>query len=640
MKKNGKYMLVVSALALGCICIAFYGCRKPVHYPPEIESVLQSAGKNRKELENVLRQYSRNPSDSLKLRAAEFLIANMPGKYSSFYDAPWNDVATVHQRWTSSSDKQMVLDKYRLDEPVRKDDVTHITAAYLINNIELAFKVWRESSWGKHIPFDVFCEEILPYRVGDEPLENWRGKVLAGFADLYKSFREDTTITSVEACCKVNDRLPRFKLDKDFPSMSYSQLMTSSRGMCDHMTSFAIFAMRGLGIPVTYDFLQMRPFDSRGHSWNSVRDNQGVYTSFMGAESNPGKSHLGTTMLRAKTYRLLFAKQQHVTLNKEDIPPLLHNINYMDDITDEYDPCIDMCLPVPENHLNQTGYAFLAILNETGNWSPVAWGTVDTDSIRFQSVKSGLYLPVYYQKRKQTPVGYPFRFENNSFHFFQPLSSHVMSFTSIAPVSFEWARGMKGGKFEVGNQSDFSDARTIHTIGTAGPGYHTVSVMPTSAYRYVRYVSPSGWRCNVSMLEFYDENRQKLQGAAVGTPGSSSNTTMSPDNAFDSNVDTFYEAESEPSWVGLDLEEPRRIAKIRYLSRTDGNGIYEGQVYELFYWNGNKWQSLGRKTADSHILQYETPANALLYLKNITKNRMYKTPFLMENGIQKWFPSY
>jgi hypothetical protein len=74
-------------------------------YSPEINAVLFMAGDNRPELEQVLKHYSQKPEDSLKLRAAEFLIVNMPGKYSEYYDAPWNDIATVCLRWTRSSDQ-------------------------------------------------------------------------------------------------------------------------------------------------------------------------------------------------------------------------------------------------------------------------------------------------------------------------------------------------------------------------------------------------------------------------------------------------------------------------------------------------------------------------------------------------------
>ena len=195
---------------------------------------------------------------------------------------------------------------------------------------------------------------------------------------------------------------------------------------------------------------------------------------------------------------------------------------------------------------------------------------------------------------------------------------------------------MEGGKFEVANRSDFSDAKTINTIEKIlGPYYHTISVKPLSKYRYIRYISSEGEQCSVSELEFYDENNEKLHGAIIGTH--SVNATTSNAKVFDNDVDTFFEAASDNSWVGLDLGEARQISKIRYLPRTAGYGIYEGHEYELFYWSGNEWCSLGRQTATSHLLQYEVPVNALYFLKNITKNRMYEMPFIIESGVQQWF---
>ena len=297
MKK--KYQL--STLLIGFLLL-LASC-KSNNYSIEIESVLSLAGNNRQELEKVLNHYSQTPDDSLKLRAAEFLIVNMPGKYSEYYDASWNDIATTSLRWTSSSNKQLVVDTYKLGTPVVEKDVEHITAVYLINNIELAFQVWHDKPWGKHISFETFCEEILPYRISIEPLENWREKVLASFADINKALIEDSLMTSVEACCRVNQLLPRFRLDPDFPTMSYTQLMASTRGQCDSETALAAFVMRGLGIPVTIDFTpHWATAPALGHSWNSVCDSTGQHISFMGTESNPHESHQGTTMLKSKAY--------------------------------------------------------------------------------------------------------------------------------------------------------------------------------------------------------------------------------------------------------------------------------------------------------------------------------------------------
>jgi hypothetical protein len=50
--------------------------------PTKLESALKFAGSNRQELEKALNHYATNPADSLKYRAACFLIENMPYHYS------------------------------------------------------------------------------------------------------------------------------------------------------------------------------------------------------------------------------------------------------------------------------------------------------------------------------------------------------------------------------------------------------------------------------------------------------------------------------------------------------------------------------------------------------------------------------
>jgi hypothetical protein len=79
------YLLLITCFLISCT---------QQHYSPEIEDVLQQAGNNRKQLENV-DHYSQSPDDSLKLRAAEFLILNMPGKYSAAYDSPLENIGRI-----------------------------------------------------------------------------------------------------------------------------------------------------------------------------------------------------------------------------------------------------------------------------------------------------------------------------------------------------------------------------------------------------------------------------------------------------------------------------------------------------------------------------------------------------------------
>ena len=53
-------------------------------------------------------------------------------------------------------------------------DAHIITAEYLIDNIDRAFDNWQKRPWNRSLSFEDFCEYLLPYRIGDEPLEEWK----------------------------------------------------------------------------------------------------------------------------------------------------------------------------------------------------------------------------------------------------------------------------------------------------------------------------------------------------------------------------------------------------------------------------------------------------------------------------------
>ncbi|MDR1339147.1 MAG: transglutaminase-like domain-containing protein [Prevotellaceae bacterium] len=611
-----------------------------------METVLDQAGKNRKELEKVLKHYSREPADSLKWRAAEFLIVNMPGKHSAYYDAPWNYVAAMCLRWTSSSDKQKVLDTYKISEPVVQEDITCITAEYLINNIELAFKVWQERPWGKHIPFDAFCEEILPYRVGVEPLENWREKALAGFADLDSVLNKPAT-TSAEACRIVNNLLPRFRIDNDFPPMNFSQLMASAKGTCDGMAALAVFSMRALGIPVTFDFTPRWINMSSGHSWNAVRDSTGNHISFMGTERNPYEPHPGTLRniyKKGKVYRKTFAMQQNIQTEDSNIPPLLEAYKNIKDVSAEYAGCTDtVTVPLKYPPVMSTGYVYLAI-EQDHRFYPIAWTEDSGATCHFPSVgRDIIYYPVYYANNRSTPAGDPFWLDNDGNRMILSPDSTDMLLTlnKIDPDNniSRWLKCMHHGIFEGANQSDFSDAKVLYTINhIPGIFYNDVILRIPVNYRYVRYKSPEGGGCMVSEIEFYGSEEEKLSGISIGTPGAWNNSNRTCDKAFDDDITTFYDAfEKSGAWTGLDFQEQKQIHKIRYLPRTETQFIYEGHHYQLFYWTKDGWTSLGKQTATSNgSLQYHAPSQTLLYLENLTLRKKGRIFFVTPDHEIHW----
>ncbi|MDR0605277.1 MAG: hypothetical protein LBG80_13325 [Bacteroidales bacterium] len=337
-------------------------------YSPEINAVLFQADNNRGQLEKVLKHYSRDPSDSLKLRATEFLIENMPCKYSEYYDIPWEDVATVGYFLTHAPDKEKLLNDYRLGMPVVRDDLHYITAEYLIDNIETAFRSWEATPWGKHVTFDVFCETILPYRISAEPLENWREQALASFADVYSGLLDSSYMTAVEAYRKVKEKLPEFIYCKYLPAMSFRQLMTSTRGRHEQQSIFAAFVMRAMGIPVTCEMILEPSFYERCFLRSSFHEHLKIPSSF----------------------RYL----------------------YLSDISSKYSNLKDIDIvisPDAEIGAQPPEYVSLAIVTSSSQLIPVGKGRYHNGAYRFASLGANtMYLPVIYKDGQQTPFSQPF----------------------------------------------------------------------------------------------------------------------------------------------------------------------------------------------------------------------------------------
>jgi hypothetical protein len=199
-------------------------------------------------------------------------------------------------------------------------------------------------------------------------------------------------------------------MDMDFPAMNYSQLMASTRGPCDAMAALAVFSMRALGIPVTFDFTHLWPNLNYGHVWNSVRDSVGRHLSFMGAESNPGVPHMGSVAPKNKVYRKTFAGRP-LPIDDKYLPPVFRD-NIID-VSEEYEGFCEVNIPIKYQPDSLSGYAYLAG-KRLSQWTIVGWGIVDGDTIRYAPVgKQVQYLPVWYVAGELKPAGNVFALDRD-----------------------------------------------------------------------------------------------------------------------------------------------------------------------------------------------------------------------------------
>ena len=399
------------------------------------------------------------------------------------------------------------------------------------------------------------------------------------------------------------------------------------------MATLAVFSMRALGIPVTFDFSPMQIYTDVGHSWNSV-NNLGTYIPFMGAQTEP--LSYAVRGIPSIVYRKMFALQPNNLTANHDTPRRLTIFQNVKNVTELYSIVSDIRVPLRYPPTRPTDHVYLAFSKDE-QWHIVAWTENKGETALFTSIRVNmLYLPVYYVRGRKVPAGDPFWLDADGNMTFLTKNDEMtlLRFNVKKGCENSFRQSMRNGRFEGANNPDFSDAQLLHAISyEPNPFFNVGRVTRTGKFRYVRYISPTGSRNHVSEIAFFDENNNKLTGQSMSSARGVDATLRN--RAFDNNITTFYVVQNG-GWIGLDLQEPRTIRRIHYLPHTTQNNTFKGHEYELFYWTKQGWQSLGMQTATSGHLQFHVPKGALFRLANRTLSREGQAFFIAPNGEIQW----
>lgn len=639
----------LSLLLIG-ICIGLSSCT-----PSDlIHLSLEKAGKNRYELEKVLKHYAQNSSDSLKLKAARFLIANMIE--NSTYDS--DDIRLFYQKADSVFKDTTIHDRYelRLDtllediniHKIKKIlDVETITADYLISNIDDAFNARETYSWCKKLPFDDFCEYVLPYRLGTCPLEEWRPVMRKRFSHIVDSLvainASDTTICKT-ICAEYYTVIHYPHTFK--PQYPASSLLNMIAAPCPEWTNFGLYAMRTFGMPVAADFTPYWAEHSMGHEWSVLLSQESKAIFMMG--DKPLYGHQNWFDMMAKAYRRTASLQEEslAMLPVGEKIPDLFNDPYFIDVSEQYfEPgniTIDLeyAAPVPKK------VAYIMVFNND-KWKPVHWGLIEKGKVTFTKMnKECMYLSMYYHDGKFYPASEPFYLDHDGKLFYLHPNAEQMETISLKwkysdQKVNEWCKRIVNGKFQMANQPNFSDARDVYSIDSVPEAfYHDIPLRYPEKYRYFRYLAPKGSPGDLAELEIYDEKDSLLCGEVIGDNTSFYIFGFSDKyKVFDRDISTIFEAENrENAWVGMDFKTPVKIGKFAFLPHNDDNFIRENELYELFYWQKG-WHSLGKQKGKraKQTLIYKVPGTSLLRLSNLTKEKKEERIFVYKNGEQIWF---
>jgi hypothetical protein len=146
-------------------------------------------------------------------------------------------------------------------------DLAQISGAQLIENVELAYRTRDLFPWNRQIPDDVFLHYVLPYRVTQEPVSDWRRMF---FDSLYPRVKSCTSMTHL--ALEVNKWCgERVKYKPNAPrDQGPLQTLKSGWGRCEEMVIVHICACRAMGLPAREAYTPYWSTGESNHAWSEA----------------------------------------------------------------------------------------------------------------------------------------------------------------------------------------------------------------------------------------------------------------------------------------------------------------------------------------------------------------------------------
>ena len=607
-----------------------------------LEEALQSAGNNRQELEKVLDFYR---YDEEKLAAARFLIENMP-KYYSLHGV---EIDTVKARLLKfkkdqvapSEDEKAYWMGFDFERLEKVYDVKVVTADFLINNIERAFRAWKGRPWNKHLEFDDFCELILPYRIGNEPLKDWRKAYEERYGWVLDSlYTGNDVVKATNAVAHVlREEGFVYCWDYQFPHLGASFLLDHRVGMCIDACDLALYVYRALGIPIAMDLYAYSSETRKGHTWNAVRDTTGRFIGFWFSEQDAIRDSVYSDLRKAgKAFRQCFGSQRDQMKkiwSDPQVPDFFKNA-YRKDVSEDY---YQDTVRIPATTEDYGQYAYLGVFNPHG-WIGIDMAEIKDGQAVFPNVeRKVIYAPMSHRDGKYQVMDYPFYFDGKQNIPYRPDTMHkekvrLLRKNPLFTWHCEWLNNMAGCCIEAGNDLQFKKVNySFRVPDSLSIAYNIVQFPLGKLCRYLRFKAATEKDTELGEFWVYSEGKEVKTFRLGGSEPENINRIR--EKACDGNPLTRFHSLELGGQLTVDFGRAIRIDSLAFMPRNDDNFVRIGDEYELFYQDGiNGWKSLGKKIATRPWLDYDNvPRGALLHLHCHTRGEEEQA-FQMKDGKQ------
>ena len=142
-------------------------------------------------------------------------------------------------------------------------DVTDYPTSFFADNVRISFKARKEMPWGKNVPELLFRHFVVPIRVNNEALDNARSVFYNELKDRINGMSMMDAIIEVNHWCheKVTYQ------PSDARTSAPLATLKTATGRCGEESTFAVAALRAVGIPARQVYTPRWAHTDDNHAW-------------------------------------------------------------------------------------------------------------------------------------------------------------------------------------------------------------------------------------------------------------------------------------------------------------------------------------------------------------------------------------
>ncbi|MDP3462648.1 MAG: transglutaminase domain-containing protein [Bacteroidales bacterium] len=390
-----KMCLLIVILLISTSCLK---SDKP-GLPEEVIRTYSETGFNRIEFTKTIGKFIDDAGDSIQLQAAYFLIAKMRSHYMVTYDVTDTSGAIyqIDPFMFTSGDSLLAhwkkLDSihgglhYQPDRFVLDTDT--IKSELLISTIQQTMKSQKPEWHGLYDKETVF-QYVLPYRIANEAVEDWRSQLADTFPELLyfsaQTYEPDIIIENINEF--VNSR---FIFDKRFIKQATIQpladLLRNRVGNYEDLAHLKVKLLRMCGIPATIDYTPYLADSVNSFVWAVAMNSDRKFQPLLSEET---KYLFERSNYFPKVYRRIFHENNSSLFRLKPIslttPPFLGHYDYLD-VTQDY---VDV-IQLQYEQVSPDTLLYLTVLNDK-KWRAVDFAISADNQFVFNNIASNITL--------------------------------------------------------------------------------------------------------------------------------------------------------------------------------------------------------------------------------------------------------